>query len=111
MSSHDPKGSASRAAAGAVRIGNVLGAALTNRRVIDPIETRLIVWTGFGLLVVAVLFVAFPRVLAYPAGVILAWFAAALLYRREKRFGDQLRDVSTLKFASENRSSAERAAK
>jgi cardiolipin synthase len=78
---HDPKGSASRAAAGAVRIGNVLGAALTNRRVIDPIETRLVVCTGLGLLVLAVLFVAFPRVLAYPAGVVLAWLAAALLYR------------------------------
>ena len=81
LSARDRKGSASRAAAGAVRIGNVLGAALTNRRVIDPIETRLLVWTGLGLLVLAALFIAFPRVAAYPAGVILAWLAAALLYR------------------------------
>ena len=81
VSSRDRKGSAGRAAAGAVRIGNVLGAALTNRRVIEPIETRLLAWTGFGLLVLAVLFVVFPRVLAYPAGVILAWLALALLYR------------------------------
>jgi cardiolipin synthase len=75
------KGSAGRAAAGAVRIGNVLGAALANRRVIEPIETRLLAWTGLGLLVLAVLFVVFPRVLAYPAGVILTWLALALLYR------------------------------
>jgi cardiolipin synthase len=81
VSSRDRKGSAGRAAAGAVRIGNVLGAALTNRRVIEPIETRLLAWTGLGLLVLAVLFVVFPRVLAYPAGVILAWLALALLYR------------------------------
>jgi cardiolipin synthase len=81
VSSGDRKGRAARAAAGAVRIGNVLGAALTNRRVIEPIENRLLRWTGLGLLVLAVLFVVFPRVLAYPAGAILAWLAAALLYR------------------------------
>ena len=79
--SRERKGSASRAAAGAVRIGNVLGAALTNRRVIEPIETRLLLWTGLGLLAFAVLFIAFPRVLAYPAGAILAWLAFALLFR------------------------------
>jgi cardiolipin synthase len=80
-SPRDRKGQATRAAAGAVRIGNVLGAALTNRRVIEPIEKRLLRWTGLGLIVLAVLFVAFPRVFAYPAGAILAWLAAALFYR------------------------------
>ena len=75
------KGSAGRAAAGAMRIGHVLGAALTNRRVIEPIETRLVALTGLGLLVLAGVFVAFPRVLAYPAGVVLAWIALVLLYR------------------------------
>lgn len=75
------KGSASRAAAGAVRIGHVLGAALTNRRVIEPIETRLLAWAGLGLLALAALVVAFPRVFAYPGGILLAWFAVALLYR------------------------------
>lgn len=77
----DRKGSAGRAAAGAVRLGNVLGAALANRRVMEPIETRLLAWTGLGLLGLAVLFVAFPRVIAYPAGGVLVWLAAALLYR------------------------------
>ena len=81
LPSRERKGGAGRAAAGAVRIGNVLGAALANRRVIEPIETRLLAWTGFGLFVLAALFVAFPRVFAYPAGVILAWLALALLYR------------------------------
>ncbi len=81
ISSPERKGRAGRAAAGAVRIGNVLGAALANRRVIEPIETRLLAWTGLGLLVLAVLFVVFPRGFAYPAGLILAWLALALLYR------------------------------
>lgn len=75
------KGSAGRAAAGALRIGNVLGAALTNRRVIEPIETRLLLWTGLLLFVFATLFVVFPRVLAYPTGVLFAWGGIALLYR------------------------------
>jgi Phosphatidylserine/phosphatidylglycerophosphate/cardiolipin synthases and related enzymes len=78
---HRRRGSASRAAAGAVRIGNVLGAALTNRRVIEPIERRLLLWTGLILLALAVLFVLFPRALAYPAGVLLVWLALALVYR------------------------------
>jgi cardiolipin synthase len=34
-------GSASRAAAGAIRVGNTIGAAFTNRRVLEPIEARL----------------------------------------------------------------------
>jgi cardiolipin synthase len=89
----DRKGSAGRAAAGAMRIGNVLGAALTNRRVIEPIETRLLLWTGLGLLALAALFIAFPRVLAYPAGALLGWLALALLYRsfrlRKRRRSNQ----------------------
>jgi cardiolipin synthase A/B len=80
-SARERKGSAGRAAAGAVRIGNVVGAALTSRRVIEPVETRLLMITGLVLLVLAVLFVIFPRVLAYPTGILLAWFAVALLYR------------------------------
>ena len=34
-------GSVSRAAAGAIRIGNTVGAAFTNRRVIDAVEARI----------------------------------------------------------------------
>jgi Phosphatidylserine/phosphatidylglycerophosphate/cardiolipin synthases and related enzymes len=79
--SRDRKGSATRAAAGAMRIGNVLGAALTNRREMEPIETRLLLWTALGLLGLSVVFVLFPRVIAYPAGVILLWLAGALFYR------------------------------
>lgn len=75
------RGSAGRAAASAMRMGNVLGAALTSRRVIEPVEIRMLVWTGLALLGLAALFVAFPRVLAYPAGFVLAWIALALLYR------------------------------
>jgi cardiolipin synthase len=80
-SRRERRGGATRAAAGAMRIGHVLGAALTNRRVFEPIETQLLLWTGLGLLVLATLFVIFPRAFAYPAGVLLVWLALAVLYR------------------------------
>lgn len=39
-------GSSGRAAAGAIRIGNAVGAAFTNHRVLQPAEARLIVVAG-----------------------------------------------------------------
>jgi cardiolipin synthase A/B len=81
QTSGEARGTARRAAAGAVRIGNVLGAALTNRRVIEPVESRVLAGTSIFLTVLAILFLVFPKVLAYPIGVILLWFASTLLYR------------------------------
>jgi cardiolipin synthase A/B len=92
-SSRSGKGSAKRAAAGAVRIGNVLGAALTNRRVIEPIETRLLIWAGLIMLALATLFVVFPRVLAYPAGILLTWLAVAIIYRSFRLSRQRARDL------------------
>ncbi len=85
-------GSGGRAAAGAVRIGNTLGAAFTNRRVLEPVEARTMMIGGGGLLVLAVLFAFFPAILAYPLVAIFVWVALALLYRGYKlhRTGKQL---------------------
>ena len=77
-------GSAGRAVAGAVRIGNAIGAAFTDRRVLAPIESRVLTGGGASLLVLAVLFAVFPRTLAYPLVLILAWLGIALLYRSYK---------------------------
>ncbi|WP_202796016.1 phospholipase D-like domain-containing protein [Opitutus terrae] len=77
----DHRHGSGRAAASAARIGNVLGAALMDRRVIEPVERRTLLGTGAVLLGLAVLFVVFPRVLAYPAGALLLWIALTLLYR------------------------------
>ena len=74
-------GSASRAAAGALRIGNTIGAAFTDRRVLGPVEARLMTAGGIMLTGLAVLFALFPRALAYPAAVLAAWGGLALLYR------------------------------
>jgi cardiolipin synthase len=72
-------GSSGRAAAGAVRLANVVGAAFTQRRVIEPIEARIATWAGGSLLLLVILFAVFPRLLAYPLVVLFAWIAAALV--------------------------------
>jgi cardiolipin synthase len=77
-------GSSGRAAAGAMRITNTLGAAFTNRRVLEPVEARTTVLGGIGLLILAVLFAVFPSLLAYPLVALFVWIALALLYRGYK---------------------------
>jgi cardiolipin synthase len=75
------RGSSGRAAAGAARIGNAVGAAFTGRRVLEPVEARLMTTVGALLLILAALFALFPRMLAYPLLIIFVWLGAALLYR------------------------------
>jgi cardiolipin synthase len=83
-------GSRGRVAAGAMRIGSTVSAAITNRRVLDSIEANVPVIAGLGLAALAALAFAFPRGFAYPVAAIAAYVAAALLYRgvalyRERR--------------------------
>lgn len=82
-------GSSGRAAAGAVRIANVVGAAFTNRRVIEPVETRITVGVGMLLVLLAVLFGFFPRAIAYPIVLLFGWIASALLYQGWKLHRDR----------------------
>ena len=77
-------GSAGRAAAGAIRIGNAVGAAFTNRRVLEPVEARTMLTAGAGMLTLGFLFAIFPRVLAYPLSIVFSWIAVALLYKGYK---------------------------
>lgn len=74
-------GSATRAAAGAVRIGNAIGAAFTNHRLLGPIEARLAMTTGLVLCALSVLFAIIPEALAFPLIALGAWGGIALLYR------------------------------
>jgi cardiolipin synthase len=77
-------GSVSRAAAGAVRLGNAIGAAFTGRQVLEPVEARLTATVGLALLILAVVFALFPRALVYPLVVLLAWFGISSLIRAAK---------------------------
>ena len=73
--------SGGRAAAGALRIGNAVGAAFGNKRVLEPVEAQLMVIGGTLMFGLAVLFFTFPRALAYPLVFILTWLSIALIYR------------------------------
>jgi len=77
-------GSAGRAAAGIVRIGNAVGAAVTNRRILDPVEARLMAGGGTLLLGLAALFAVFPSLLVYALVAVAAWFGVSLLLRGYK---------------------------
>jgi cardiolipin synthase len=74
-------GSSGRAMAGAVRISHAVGAAITNRRLLEPVESHIAMTAGAGLVVIAILMIAFPRGFAYPVAAVLLWLALSLLYR------------------------------
>jgi cardiolipin synthase A/B len=82
-------GSVGRAAAGAVRIGNTVGAAITDRRVLEPVEARLMMGGGVLFLVFAAFIALFPRVLEYSLIAIFAWLGVVLLYRSYKLFREK----------------------
>jgi cardiolipin synthase A/B len=74
-------GSTGRAAAGVIRIGNTVGAALTNRRDLGPAEARIMVGAGVTLLVLAILVMLLPWVVLLPLVVLGTWVAISLLIR------------------------------
>jgi cardiolipin synthase A/B len=78
------RGSASRAAAGALRIGRTVGAALTEQRVLAATEARVVAIMGALLLGIAVAGILWPLVLMIPFAVILMWLAVALLVRAHR---------------------------
>jgi len=78
-------GSATRAAAGALRIGNAIGSALAARRVHQPTERMLMGQGGVALALLAVIGFVWPRVLAWPLAIVFLWFALALLGRSLRR--------------------------
>ncbi len=73
-------GSASRAAAAAVELGSVVGAAVAQRS-LAHVESRSLALAGAILLALAVVALVWPRLLAVPAGLALAWVAVTLLVR------------------------------
>jgi cardiolipin synthase len=84
-------GSAGRVAAGAIRVGNAIGAAFTHRRVLGAVEARLMLIGGLLLLGLGVLFWFYPRVLVDPVVVAFVWIGSALLYRGLKLFRQRKR--------------------
>jgi cardiolipin synthase len=83
-------GSAGRIAAGAVRVGNTVAAAVTSRRALEPVEANIPLIAGSVLAALAALAFVYPRGVAYVIGALAAWLGAATLYQgfelyRERR--------------------------
>ncbi len=79
------RGSATRVAAGALRIGNALGSALAARRVHGPAERRLMAQGGILLAIVAGVGFVWPRLLAWPLAALGLWMGIALVARALRR--------------------------
>jgi cardiolipin synthase len=92
-------GSIGRAGAGAIRIGNAVGAAITNRRILGPDESKIMVAVGAALMVFALVGVLWPRWLTIPFALISVWLAVCLfikgyrLYRIRREDMDRVSDT------------------
>lgn len=74
-------GSSSRAAAGALRLANSIGAAIANRRELGRAEAGPLLAAGIALLVAAALGVLWPRLIAWPLALLGLWIGASLIAR------------------------------
>lgn len=72
------------AAAGALRIGNAVGAALGGYRVLGPAEANLLALAAVGLFALGVVALVWPRIAATPPALLLLWLAIALLAKARK---------------------------
>ena len=69
------------AAAGAIRISRTLGAALTARREVGAAEAYNLFWSSLIFLTMGLVFLKWPKGIAYPIGVLAVWFAVAGLFQ------------------------------
>lgn len=71
-------GSAGRAAAGAIGIGNAVGAAITNHRKLGAAEAKPMALAAMALAVVATIGMLWPRILTVPLAIMGLWMALSL---------------------------------
>lgn len=72
-------GSAGRLTAGAIRVGNTVGAAITNRLVLGAAEAKIMLFGGTVLLALAILAWLWPPLLIVPFALIAGWLGTSLL--------------------------------
>jgi cardiolipin synthase len=80
-----PRGSASRAAAGALRIGRSVTAALSEQRVLARTDARLVASSGIVFLALAGVGLIWPLALVAPLALLLVWVGLVLLIRASLR--------------------------
>ena len=74
-------GSSGRAAAGALRLANSVGAAIANRRVLGRSESGPLLIAAVPLLVCALIGFLWPRIIAWPLAVLTFWIGSSLVVR------------------------------
>ena len=74
-------GRAARAAAGALRIGNTVGAAFSNRRMLGPAEAGMMFSIALGFLAFAVVVMFVPLAVTVPLALLALWIGVTLLVR------------------------------
>jgi cardiolipin synthase len=89
-------GSIGRAGAGAIRIGNAVGAAITNHRILGPEESKIMVAAAAALLAFALVGVLWPRWVTIPFALISGWLAVSLFIRGYRLYRIRHRDVDRL---------------
>jgi cardiolipin synthase len=77
----DGTGSAGRLTAGAIRVGNTVGAAITNRRIVGPADAKTMVLGALVFLTFAAATSLWPRLLTVPLALFTAWIGAALFIK------------------------------
>jgi cardiolipin synthase len=86
-------GSVGRVGVGAIRIGNAVGAAITNRRVLGPEELRITLTGGIALLTLGILSILVPRWITVPIAIISCWFGIALILKTWRLRWARLREL------------------
>jgi cardiolipin synthase len=74
-------GGAARAAAGALRIGNTVGAAFASRRILGPAEAGMLGSGALAFLLFALLALLAPLAVTVPLALLSAWIGLTLLVR------------------------------
>jgi cardiolipin synthase A/B len=86
-------GSAGRVAAGALRIGHTVGAAITDHRALGPAEARFTAGAGLAALALAVVALLWPLVVSAPVTLLAGWTAAAMLVKAYRLHRDASRET------------------
>jgi len=82
-----PRTSGTKAAAGVVRLGHAVGAAIASRE-LGPAEAVFLFWIATLLTVFSTIAIIWPRSIAWPAAVIGLWISTLLFiraYRQRRR--------------------------
>ena len=74
-------GSASRLTAGAIRVGNTVGAAITSKLVLGAAEAKIMLFGGGVLLALAVAAILHPLLIVVPFVLISGWIGLSLLMK------------------------------